>query len=293
MHNGAEAFFRHVVGVKGRKKHRKKNIFYEATAGLPPLTVIAQYPGQDYKALFQTDSFSEGYAIKQLVFRDEQNTDYPLRFVPGQLAADFARFLNEHKEKKLRIIATHFDASNPAEEQEIETVCADYLKGTKRSEPLIPQAGDRVEAEMRAAISIPYLRAIAKIAFHYVLAHFPFTGFEFQFDDIKRFIFSGDQHERFVRSMQEPFIEQLKDPRAVVNRWCHLLSAQYDYNSVEARMQFFAGPQAQPLVWQVKVGLSPSRVVGTCAKGFIYSYYDKPDKEGYIGAKLALQLAKP
>ena len=63
--------------------------------------------------------------------------------------------------------------ANPAEEQEIELLCQDFLKG-KRSEPIIPEGGEQIEAEMRAAVSIPYLRAIAKIAFHFVLAHFPF-----------------------------------------------------------------------------------------------------------------------
>lgn len=93
--------------------------------------------------------------------------------------------------------------------------------------------------------------------------------------------------------MQGPFVEQLKSPNAVASRWCHLLSAQYDYDTIETRMQFFAGPKLQPLVWRVMLGASPSRVVGTCAKGFIYHYYDAPDKEGYVGAMAPLQRAKP
>lgn len=292
MHHGPEAFFRHIIGVSGRRRPRKKNIFYQRTAGMPPLTVIAQQPGEDHTVLWQIDSISKGHQMKQLVFRDEQNTDIHLAFIPGRLAQDFERFRKEHKGKPLRLIATVYDAANPAEWQEIELVCSDFLKGT-RSEPMIPEGGENIEAEMRAAISVPYLRAIAKIAFHFVLAHFPFTGLEPQFDSIKRFIFSGDNYERFVRPMQEPFVEQLRDPRAVASRWCHLLSAQYDYDSVEARMQFFAGPKVQPLVWQVMLGPSPSRVVGTCGKAFTYYYFDVPDREGYVGAMTPLQRAKP
>jgi|SRR5580692_1880953 hypothetical protein len=58
MHHGPEAFFRHMIGVRGRKKHRKKNIFYERTAGMAPLTVIAQQPGQDYTVLWHTYSLA-------------------------------------------------------------------------------------------------------------------------------------------------------------------------------------------------------------------------------------------
>lgn len=39
LHNSPEAFFRFVTGKKGRKTHRKKDIFYEPTAGIAPLTV--------------------------------------------------------------------------------------------------------------------------------------------------------------------------------------------------------------------------------------------------------------
>lgn len=142
------------------------------------------------------------------------------------------------------------------------------MKGT-RSEPMLPEAGE-IEGQMRAALSLPYLRAIAKIGFHFVLAHFPFTGLEAQFDDVKRFIFTGKDHGRFIQPSQEPFVEELKNPEMLAKDWCHLLSAQYDYNTVEARMQFFVGPKLRPIVWRVALGASPSRVVGTfntCSSG--------------------------
>jgi hypothetical protein len=289
MHHGPEAFFRHMIGVSGRKRSRKKNIFYEPTAGMAPLTVIAQMPGEDYTALWQIEGVSKGSLMKQLIFQDEQNTDIHLALRPGKLAKDFARLRKMHKGKRLWLIAT---ICNPEEEAEIDSVCAEFLKGTRSDPQMLPE-GDSIEGQMRAAISIPYLQAIAKIAFHYVLAHFPFTGLEPQFDDIKRFIYTGADHGRFVQWGEEPFIEQLKDPRAVSTHWCHLLSAQYDAETVESRMQFFSGPQVRPLVWRVMLGASPARVVGTCAKGFSYRYSDQPNKDGYVGEMTPLALAKP
>jgi hypothetical protein len=291
MHHGPEAFFRHMIGVRGRKKHRKKNIFYERIAGMPPLTVIAKQPGEDCTVLWEIDGISEGRQMKQLVFRDEENTDVHLPFIPGQLAADFQRFRDEHKGRSLRLITYFYDTANPAEEQEIERVCAEFLKGT-RSEPMFPEGG-AVEGQMRAALSLPYLRAIAKIGFHFLLAHFPFTGLETQFSDIKRFIFTGKDHARFIQPLQEPFVEELKTPNVFAKHWCHLLSAQCDYNTVEARMQFFAGPKVRPIVWRVLLGQSPSRVVGVFNKGFVYRYFGTPDKEGYLGEMSPLQCARP
>lgn len=280
-----------MIGVRGRKKHRKKNIFYERTAGMPPLTVIAQQPGQDCTVLWEMDGISEGRQMKQLVFRDDESTDIHLPFIPGQLAADFQRFRSEHKGKLLRLITYFYDTTNPGEEEEIEKVCADLLKGT-RSEPMLPEPGE-IEGQMRAALSLPYLRAIAKIGFHFVLAHFPFTGLEAQFDDVKRFIFTGKDHGRFIQPLQEPFVEELKNPEMLTKDWCHLLSAQYDYNTVEARMQFFVGPKLRPIVWRLMLGPSPSRVVGTFNKGFLYRYFEAPDENGYAGEMTPLKPALP
>jgi len=75
--------------------------------------------------------------------------------------------------------------------------------------------------------------------------------------------------------------------------WCHLLSAQYDYNTLEARMQFFSGPKLRPIVWRVMLGSSPSRIVGTFNKGFVYRYFGAPNKEGYVGEMIELQSARP
>jgi hypothetical protein len=291
MHHGPEAFFRHVIGVSGRKKHRKKNIFYQRTFGMAPLTVTARQPGEDYAVLWQIDDISEGRQMKQLVFRDEQDADLHLPFIPGKLAKDLERFRKEHKSKRLRLITYFYDTANVAEEQEIELVCSDFLKG-ERSEPMIP-AGGEIEAQMQAPISLPYLRAIAKIGFHFVLAHFPFTGLEHEFDGVKRFIFTGKDREHFVEITQEPFVEELKQANAFVKRWCHLLSAQDDGKTIEARMQFFAGPKLRPLVWRVMLGVSPVPVVATSGKAFHYHYYEVPDKEGYVGAMMPLQRFKP
>src|SRR5262249_15720299 len=150
MHHGPEAFFRHMIGVKGRKKHRRKNIFYERTAGMAPLTVIAKQPGEDFSVLWEMDGISEGRQMNQLVFKDAENSDIHLIYRPGQLARDFERFRGEHRGKEMRLITYVYDHTVPAEEQEIEQVCVDFLKGT-RSEPTIPEGGQNIEAEMRAA----------------------------------------------------------------------------------------------------------------------------------------------
>lgn len=66
------------------------------------------------------------------------------------------------------------DTASPAEDEEIEQVCVEFMKvheANRRSQ----KAGE-FEAEKRAASSRPYLRTIAKIGFNFLRVHFPFSG---------------------------------------------------------------------------------------------------------------------
>jgi hypothetical protein len=287
LHNSPEAFFRFVTGKRGRRSHRKKDIFYEPTAGIAPITVKALEPEQSYPVLWEMTGMNEAMQMKQLVFKDKKGDFHHLPYRPRHLAGNFSAFMKELRPEDLEMVGYFCDGEK--EEDEIHSVCADFLKG-KTSE-LIPPVGGNIEGKMQAAVTIPYLRAVAKIAFHFVLAHFDFKGFEPEFDDIKRFIFTGEHHERFVNATVEPFVNELKNPRALMKQWSHLLSAQYDYDTVEARMQFFVGPVVRPFVWKVMFGKSPSRLIGTYGKGFVYRYYDNPDKEGYVGVMSRLESA--
>ena len=57
--------------------------------------------------------------------------------------------------------------------------------GKEREVPPITH-GTQIEGEMKAPISEKYLRAIAKVGFHYFLKYFPhFSGLDPEFDDIK------------------------------------------------------------------------------------------------------------
>ena len=76
----------------------------------------------------------------------------------------------------------------------------------------MPADGIRVEAEMRALISSEYKRAIAKIAFHFLLHECPvYSGLEDEFDALKAFIHAGQgDGDRFVQAIREPFLQALK-----------------------------------------------------------------------------------
>jgi hypothetical protein len=146
-----------------------------------------------------------------------------------------------------------------------------------------------LEGEAKAQITLPYVQAVSKIAFHFVLAHFHFTGFESEFDDLKRFIYSGTGTNR-ARIVEEVLLPQLVPEQARLIQWSHILTAEFNRDGFFSRMQFFAGPRLKPFVWRVDLGANPSRVLPEMAQGRRFFYYDRPDPSGYSGGIEELRL---
>jgi hypothetical protein len=255
LRNGTEAFFRSILGIRGRKSHDGKNIFIEPTLGLPPLTVKgAAQPIFDHELLWHVSSETQAYLIHQLVFR---KPDGSLAHVPirdGRIASDLARFGDDWKQWQLLTCI-----AGDAQEHELQSVLGPALASMKDA-PMDILVGQEVEAEMRAQITLPYVQAIAKIGFHFVLAHFHFTGIEPEFDDLKRFIYRGEGEPR-ARIVEDIILPQLIPEEARFRQWSHVLTAEFNQDGFFARMQFFAGPRLKPFVWRVNLGPRPSRIL--------------------------------
>lgn len=272
-HNSAEAFFREMVGRLGRKKHRRKNIFYEPTLGISPLTVLGKYPDHDFEILWELTGPDGCAPMSQLVFIGKDGKTFALPFRSGKVNASKIRtVLKERGVAADQIVAISSSADEAAEMKLLTDELAP--KGEERDgvAPLVN--GVELEGEMRAAISPEYLRAIAKIGFHFVLQYFTqFSGLEPEFDDMKRFIYEGVAGHRIVEPLREPFVRELQQG-ARMRRWGHLLSAEASEQGFEARMQFFAGPKVEPIVWRVLIGRNPSRIIYKQSVGRAFLYFD-------------------
>jgi hypothetical protein len=285
-HNSPEAFFREMVGRVGRKNHRGKNIFYEPTMGIPPLTVLGKPEGFEFDILWELVSDAPGCRpISQLVFIGKDGKSLPLPFRRGTMTAEGIRaILKERGIEAHQIVAI----SNSNEEAEEMKALTDEL-APEGKEGQLPDVknGVQMEGEMRAAISPQYLRAVAKIGFHFFLKYYTqFSGFEDEFEEIKRFIYTGAANRLLVSPLREPFVRELK-VGGRLNRWGHLLSAECSEQGIEARVQFFAGPQVQSIVWRVLIGKNPARIVYKQAVGYAFFYFEDVGGE-YHGERMEL-----
>jgi hypothetical protein len=90
LRNSGEAFFRQILGIKGRKGHKSKNIFVEPTQGLSPLTVKGVYPGMPHELLWEMQSEGQASLLDQLAFKKADGTTQHIPIRGGKLLADFS-----------------------------------------------------------------------------------------------------------------------------------------------------------------------------------------------------------
>ncbi|SEB44323.1 hypothetical protein [Terriglobus roseus] len=282
LRNSTEAFFRSILDFKGRRSHEGKNIFVEPTLGLPPLTVKGLHPALQHELLWQPTSSDEAFLLHQLVFRKPDGTLQHMAIRPGLIAQDLARWAGEWKGWQLVVCI-----AGDAEEPELQSILGSALE-TMGDAPMDVMPGQELEARMDAPISLPYLQAMAKIAFHFVLARFHFSGFETEFDEVKRFIYQGTGKPP-VKTVDDVIMPELVPEEARLRQWNHILTAEFNRDGFFARMQFFAGSRLKPITWRVYLGQNPSRILEEQGVGFRYPYYDQPDRSGYVGEVIEMQ----
>jgi hypothetical protein len=257
---------------------------------MPPLAILGKHPGHDFEILWELvpDPENPGKRgctpMSQLVFISDDGKTLRLPFRPGRWTVERIKAVLERSGVK----GDHIVAVGNTEDEHAEMKALTDLLAPAGKErevaPLVNGAG--IEGEMKAEISEKYIRAIAKVGFHYFLKYFPtFSGTEPEFDEIKTFIYHGKANRQIVRIIDEPFLRDLQQQSSMLNKWCHLLSAESTDRGIEARIQFFAGPEVQPLVWSIVISTKPSAYVQFSGHAFVY--FDDVTEE-YQGRRVEL-----
>jgi hypothetical protein len=146
------------------------------------------------------------------------------------------------------------------------------------SEVLIPSRSEKLhtiepgiyEGHTTAEFSVTkdFYRVLAKVAFHYYLAHNQreLRGDESGFTAIRRFIVEGEGSiDEFFRTtgprFATPFGKAGNAKIICPVVWCHMLAAAEEKNSVVGYLRFYLGPRALPEPHYVTLGTIDSRLV--------------------------------
>lgn len=246
MHSGPEAFIKKFLGIKGRKKHKKVNIFKCGSAGASPIDFIGYDSNLDMDILFE---FNPGQQTlrevnEQIVFVDKKGKCFPCR-VPGWIENNL-QLLGYIKKK---IPKGNYNARFFGDDKFLQRMKKLTTGLGKNFTILEPPAEVVIKRPITVyRVTDLYFRAIAKIAFHYFLTVVDiYHGDEDLFGPIRDFIIKGGIVKDFVKQKtKEPILPKLP------NWWTHIIKMECDCGGIFVYLQFFVNSRDNPIRDMVK-----------------------------------------
>ena len=305
--SGPEAIVRALLGVEGRKAHRKISPFQRGSAGADRLVFMAKRLREDSSVeeveLDMDRKSREVRRLRQIIFSSGSQS-VAIRITddmrePGQLLA---------KMKERGVLMMRPDASDGevttaeitgADPEEVEWMrhLLSGLEDNMLGEPEVSLGEPEREAKsvMKANPTEKYFRGLAKIGFHYFLKHMEgFHGSEEAFRAIREFIMNGkaEDVDRFVEGRQSHLVVDIA-PGESPTGFRHVLVARASYEKLLCRMQFFIHPKYLSSIYKtnpytlsiytVNLGRNPSRIDYPYARSHSFTYSDEHRGAGFDG----------
>jgi hypothetical protein len=282
--SGIEAFFRTHLEIDGRKQHDKVNPFYRGSAGGQCLEMVGvnQATGQD--VLLELVGGNEARELRCATLVGEDDTVHVIRITDGMTPEQFKKRVMGIGVKRFKTA----DFSAGQEEMQWVESLMNALTYERRTEWNHSTVGPIVygPARIKFTVTSRYFRCIAKIGFHYFLTKMPnFRGNESCFTNLREFITNEgdiDKCKPFVNYNQQPLAWQLRNGQRLNTRG-HILCVETDYMQLRAKVQLFAGPEAQPHVYTVLLGRNPSLIDYSEAYGNFFAYFPKLERGEFDG----------
>ena len=236
--------FRDIVQPRSKRNNRRGN----ATRGKQPTKI--SWDGWSFSGNSPANNPWDCLAVDQLVIRDKQQKDHPIRLYPNMRPEQLRQQIEQLKL-----------AADGLEMRFVYTEDSDLKAYLRLFQVIWPnmRVEETLDASMEGAkvyqvpiyreftVGVQYFQAIAKIAFHYYLVHSQhcWRGDEETFADIRDFIKHGKSKERYFHSSGKCIIDPCS-PAArgsvsyVPKHWCHLLAAD-ETRGTAGKTRFFVG----------------------------------------------------
>jgi len=289
--SGPGAFFREYLNIDGRDTHNKVNPFQRGSAGAKPIDFTALLPGEDIKVLWEFNPGEKTVReVRQIVFIDDKGKSYPLRIHKwmnntDQLRTEMKKIGLDLKGKLSARVFAPYDEMEWVENL-VRGLGTEFMW-------LPPQPSAKINNPVaKVHVTDFYFRAIAKIGFHYLLSVVNiFQGNEHCFAAIRRFIIKGGTVENFVTQTRRPILT-FPHPNIRPRGWGHVLLVENVRGQVQARLQFFLGPQYNPPTYLVRLSKDAVSIEEIGCKGHYFCYFESGRKGKYHGEVSELNCLK-
>lgn len=278
VRNSPDALFRVVAGVSGRSSHDEVSPFYSGLYSGQTIRINGPHPRLGFDVLWEIQPGTEpgtviGCEANQIIFRrGDEYLPYPLPGEDEDIEGYLRFIIRKHD---LQDASVDFVFAGEGDDNPLMTATIAAIKAVATASEgasITPagrmEPGFSVRTEAALPITHKYTRGIAKIAFHYLLAHAGniFSGNESVFDDVKRYIKTGEGFVGRIALIQLPIVAE-SDRLAY---YAHVVKVAVGYDEIVARVQLFVGPDVQPPSWVVRLAKNPAYVyTGSFGHAFV------------------------
>jgi hypothetical protein len=291
---GPEALFRHMAGVAGRKHHRVVNPFYFHLSVQGGLRAMGKHPEYPFDVLWEVERGAgrQVAEARQIIFRRPNGYHEAIAIPPTGVKVFLTDEINRRNLAGCEPVAFFAGRSEDDPEfVEIKKALEELseTKGTIKTRTGVP--GHVITMRAAFGITRDYLRAIAKIAFNYMLLQRPqYTGAEPMFENVRRFICDGEDFDDDCRLIAS--ITQEVKRQGGLPHWTHFLAGEISYDEFAVRVQLFVGPDLEPPAWRVRLARNPSPIaLPIDAFGHKFQLFETPAADGNQGEMLPLSVA--
>ena len=304
MRAGPTGFHRALLGVEGRHGAPKVSPFqYRAMQAEQPTKMMMPALGREHQVLAEAYSDSEGRPsarpIRQVVLRMPDNRVECVPFPRGWRADQLKTAIKNRGLEDGKLEELYFEDGEDAKDsetpymREVRALLTEVFG--KYSAQAYGGSGERTQNKlvMAAGINTLYLRAVAKVGFHYFLWACPvLRGHEAVFGPVRSFISEGQGDWReFVQLDAPQFLPVLRQGY-VPNRTSHFFCATLTPKEAVAYAQFFVGPLALTPPSRIRLALNPLLIERKNIACHQASYFDDDaDRgDGHDGELLAIEV---
>ena len=287
LRTGPTGFYRALHGVQGRHGRSRVSPFhYKALRADQPTRMMMPALGREHQVLAEAYRDEEGRSsarpIRQVVLRmpDERMecVPFPRCWAAEQLRTAVSnRGLEAGSLEEVYLEDDEvFTGQEAPHALEIRTLLSSVF-GRGFAAEVYGGSGERTQDRlaMVAGINTIYLRAVAKVAFHYFLWACPvLRGSDPAFREIRAFISDGTGNWRDVVELDAPQFLPVLQRGCVPERTSHFFHSVLTRSEARAFVQFFVGPSALPPPARVLLAESPLMVEGRDFACHQACYYD-------------------
>lgn len=272
VRTGPTGFHRALLGIEGRHGPTKVSPFhYRAMRGEQPTKMMMPVLHADHEiqaeAYCDENGQSSARPIRQVVLRMADGRMECVPFSRGWNAEQLKTAVKNRGLDEGRPAEIYLEDDESIEGPEILPVrqLLTEVFGKDFSAVAYGGRGERTQNRlaMVAGVNTVYMRAVAKVAFHYFLWACPvLRGDEPAFDPLRAFISGGvGDYRPFVQYDAPQFLPVLRSGKVPI-RTSHFFCAALTRAEANAFVQFFVGPHGLPPPSRVRLATNPLVVDG-------------------------------